>query len=313
MEAGTRERKTPVGTSVFALILALLCPFKLQAGYTSLLWNLHLVKEPVDAANLYLGPFVLPTTMMTTVNGAAEQSDDLSQVSQVVPPMIMTMTTSGAAPGSADVSPVNMPTITMTAMSGSAAEEPERQFSLGENGSFSIGGHETRDLSRFSVINNVSHDFNAMTTQPFSLSSQSSKKPFFVPNSASKAKKHGHIFAISNLFNKLEQPRQEKKNFLYDSSIVALAVLNIADYVTTKEALKHERLVESNPLVRAYAKNEVLLTAVKIGWTVAHYHLMKSLYKKNTKLAWIVSAISNIALGYIVANNIRLIHKAKSL
>lgn len=303
-------KKARVGASAFVLILAFLCPLELQAGYTSILWNFQLLREPLSAESDDLNLRVSPTVMMTTLTDTAAESTDLSLV---VMPTSMTMTMTGAPAEHADVSRINTPTIMMTTMSGAAAEEPERQFSLGENGSLSIGGHETRDLSRFSVINNVSHDFNAMTTQPSSLSSQSSKKPFFVPNSASKAKKHGHIFSISNLFNNLEQPRHKKKQFLYDSSIVALAVLNIADYVTTKEALKHERLVESNPLVRAYAKNEALLTAVKIGWTVAHYHLMKSLHEKNPKLAWAVSVVSNIALGYIVANNIRLIHKAKSL
>lgn len=100
-------------------------------------------------------------------------------------------------------------------------------------------------------------------------------------------------------------------SILYNSSIVSVVVLNVADYILTTEALKHERLVESNPFVRAYSKNPALMATVKLGWTVANYHLMKKLYKKNKKLAWVVSAISNLALSYVVANNIRLINKVK--
>lgn len=56
-----------------------------------------------------------------------------------------------------------------------------------------------------------------------------------------------------------------------------------------------------------------VFAAVKIGWTVGNYILMKKLYKKNKKLAWIVGTISNVVLSYVVANNIRLINQVKKI
>lgn len=120
------------------------------------------------------------------------------------------------------------------------------------------------------------------------------------------------FFKPESLISVVEQNKSGKlEKTFYTSSLISMVVLNIADYILTTEALKHERLVESNPFVRAYSKNPSLMATVKIGWTVANYHLMKKLYKKNKKLAWIVSAISNLALSYVVANNIRLINKVK--
>ncbi len=104
-----------------------------------------------------------------------------------------------------------------------------------------------------------------------------------------------------------------KKSFLYSSSLIYNMGLNIADYLSTREAIKHEGLVESNPLAALYVKSPVVFTAVKIGWTVGNYLLMRKLYKKNKKLAWIVGTISNLALSYVVANNIRLINQVKKL
>lgn len=104
-----------------------------------------------------------------------------------------------------------------------------------------------------------------------------------------------------------------KKSFLYSSSLIYNMGLNIADYLSTREAIKHEGLVESNPLAALYVKSPVVFAAVKIGWTVGNYLLMRKLYKKNKKLAWIVGTISNLALSYVVANNIRLINHVKKL
>lgn len=98
---------------------------------------------------------------------------------------------------------------------------------------------------------------------------------------------------------------------LYASSLISVLALNIADYFSTKEAMKHERLAEINPLVKAYSKNSVLHVTVKLGWTIGNYYLMKKLFKKNKKMAWVVSAISNLVMSYIVANNFRLIRKVK--
>lgn len=104
-----------------------------------------------------------------------------------------------------------------------------------------------------------------------------------------------------------------KKSFWFSSSLIYNVGLNIADYLSTTEAIKHEGLVESNPLAALYVKSPAVFTAVKLGWAVGNYLLMKKLYKKNKKLAWVVGTISNLVLSYVVVNNIRLINQVKKI
>ena len=112
----------------------------------------------------------------------------------------------------------------------------------------------------------------------------------------------------------LEEGRSlHNRPYLYTASLVITAGLNIADYFSTREAIKSEELVEGNPFTAMYVENPVIFTAVKIGWTLGHYALMRKLYKKNKKLAWIVSTLSNLVLSYVVANNITLIGRVKKL
>lgn len=110
-----------------------------------------------------------------------------------------------------------------------------------------------------------------------------------------------------------KQIKLEKlENSLFTTSLVTLAALNVADYFSTKEALKCNNLIESNPIMKPFVKNDFAFAAVKIGLTAGNHFLMQKLYKQNRKLAWAVSLISNFAMSYIVANNIRLIHESQS-
>lgn len=102
--------------------------------------------------------------------------------------------------------------------------------------------------------------------------------------------------------------RQVKRS-LYTTSLITLVGLNVADYFSTKEALKYNGLKEGNPLMKPFVKNSLLFGVVKLGVTAYSYHFMQNLYKKNKRAAWLVSVISNLALSYIVFNNMRLINK----
>jgi len=98
---------------------------------------------------------------------------------------------------------------------------------------------------------------------------------------------------------------------LFTTSLVTLAALNVADYLSTKQALKSNSLKEANPIMKPFVKNDIAFAAVKTGLTVGNHFLMQKLYKQNKTFAWAVSLISNFAMSYIVANNIRLIHEAQ--
>jgi len=100
---------------------------------------------------------------------------------------------------------------------------------------------------------------------------------------------------------------------LFNASLISLAAVNVADYFSTVEALKHPGLQEGNPLMKPFVKNSLVFAGVKIGLTALNTIVLKRLYKKNKTMAWVVSAVTNIGLGYIVANNLRHIQHAKGI
>ena len=85
---------------------------------------------------------------------------------------------------------------------------------------------------------------------------------------------------------------------LYTTSLISLVALNVADYFSTREALKHEGLSEGNPLMKPFVKNDLTFAAVKLGLTISNHLFMKSLHKKNKTLAWVLSIASNFAMSY---------------
>jgi hypothetical protein len=89
--------------------------------------------------------------------------------------------------------------------------------------------------------------------------------------------------------------------------LITLTALNIADYFTTVQALKHKELEEGNPVMKPIVKNIYVFTAVKLGIAALDIYFLKNLYKKNKPLAWVLSAAANFAMSYVVANNVKMI------
>jgi len=98
---------------------------------------------------------------------------------------------------------------------------------------------------------------------------------------------------------------------LFTASLVSLVVLNVADYFSTLDALKHPGLGEGNPLMKPFVKSPLVFAAVKAGISTLSFLSMKSIYKKNRPLAWVLSTAANFAMSYVVSNNLRLIDKIK--
>ncbi len=94
---------------------------------------------------------------------------------------------------------------------------------------------------------------------------------------------------------------------LYTASILTLTALNIADCISTVKALQIPGLEEGNPILRPFTKNMILFSAVKLGITALDFYLLKNIYKKNKTLGWVLSVVGNIAMSYVVSNNIRKI------
>jgi len=101
------------------------------------------------------------------------------------------------------------------------------------------------------------------------------------------------------------------ENALFTSSLITFTALNVADYFSTREALKYPGLEEGNPFLKPFVKNPYVFAAVKLGISALSYYSLKGLFKKDKRMAWVMSLASNLALSYVVANNFRMIHKAQ--
>jgi hypothetical protein len=99
---------------------------------------------------------------------------------------------------------------------------------------------------------------------------------------------------------------------LFDANLVLMVGLNVADYVSTREALKYPGLSETNPLMKPFVKSPAAFAAVKLGTTALSYLSMKALFKRNRTMAWVMTTASNVLLSYVVANNMRLIQGARA-
>jgi len=99
---------------------------------------------------------------------------------------------------------------------------------------------------------------------------------------------------------------------LFDANLVLMVGLNIADYISTREALKYPGLTETNPLMKPFVKSPAAFAAIKAGTTVLTYWSMKSIFKRNKTVAWVMTTASNVLLSYVVANNVRMIQGARA-
>jgi hypothetical protein len=108
------------------------------------------------------------------------------------------------------------------------------------------------------------------------------------------------------------KPAVKSGKALFDANLVLMVGLNIADYFSTREALKYPGLTETNPLMKPFVKSPAAFAAVKLGTTVLSYWSMKAIFKRNKTVAWIMTTASNALLSYVVANNMRLIQGARA-
>ena len=106
-------------------------------------------------------------------------------------------------------------------------------------------------------------------------------------------------------------PRPNFSKGFFEANLVAMVGLNVADYITTRQALKYPGLEEANPLMKPFVKSAAAFAAVKIATTGLTYWSMKVLFKKNRTLAWIMTAATNSLLSVVVAQNLNHIRQAR--
>jgi hypothetical protein len=98
----------------------------------------------------------------------------------------------------------------------------------------------------------------------------------------------------------------------FDANLVIMVGLNVADYFSTKAALKYPGLEETNPLMRPFVKSPAAFAAIKAGTTVLTYLSFRAIFKRNRTMGWIMTTVTNGLLSYVVANNVRLIQAARA-
>jgi len=99
---------------------------------------------------------------------------------------------------------------------------------------------------------------------------------------------------------------------LFDANLVLMVGLNVADYISTREALKYPGLSETNPLMKPFVKSPVAFAAIKFGTTALTYVSMRAIFKRNRTVAWVMTTASNALLSYVVASNVRMIQGARA-
>jgi len=107
-------------------------------------------------------------------------------------------------------------------------------------------------------------------------------------------------------------PARRSGKALFEANLVLMVGLNVADYLSTREALKYPGLAETNPLMKPFVKSPAAFAAVKFGTTALSYLSMRAIFKKNKTMAWIMTTASNALLSYVVANNMRLVQGARA-
>jgi len=108
------------------------------------------------------------------------------------------------------------------------------------------------------------------------------------------------------------RPTVRSGKAFFDANLVLMVGLNVADYISTREALKYPGLSETNPLMKPFVKSPAAFAAVKFGTTALSYLSMRAIFKKNKTVAWVMTTASNVLLSYVVANNVRLIQGARA-
>ena len=107
--------------------------------------------------------------------------------------------------------------------------------------------------------------------------------------------------------------KYKSSDSIFTTTLLMTIALNTADYVLTRKALRYAGVAEGNPMMKNIAKDPYVFAAVKVGVSALNFYLMKNLYKKNRTLAWVLTTVTNFAMTYVVAHNIRVLSDAKNI
>jgi len=182
---------------------------------------------------------------------------------------------------------------------------------------FSPAGYADIDTSGFSLARYQENDEtlsptpvevqHAVNWELHYLLSSDRSEPYICPSLSSQAISPGQL---TRYYERRNRKTRLGEN-LFQASTMTLIALNAADYISTKQALKYDILEEANPFMKPFAKNNFAFAAMKIGLTVGNHYLMRSMFRRHKKAAWVLSLVGNALMTAIVVNNFHQIHKAR--
>ena len=112
------------------------------------------------------------------------------------------------------------------------------------------------------------------------------------------------LLLVGTLLTPLNAQDKNKKttDWIYNSLETSYIGLNIADYITTQQAMKKGAL-EANPIMKPFVKNKSAFALTKTGVTLTTLYLSRKVKKENPKTAFGLLLALNIFYGYVVNNN----------
>ena len=183
--------------------------------------------------------------------------------------------------------------------------------------SFSLSGYADVETSGFTLARYQENDEtlsptpvevrHAINWELHYLLSTERTEPYVCPSLSSQIMSPNQITRYYEKRNR----KQRLEDSLFTASSMTLIALNVADYISTKQALKYDILQEANPFMKPFAKSNLAFAAVKVGLTIGNHYLMRSMFRRHKKTAWILNLVSNAIMTAIVVNNFSQIHKAR--
>jgi len=107
-------------------------------------------------------------------------------------------------------------------------------------------------------------------------------------------------------------PRFQFESAAFTGTLFSLAALNVADFLSTREALKYPGVAEGNPFMSLVVNNAWAFAAVKLATTAYFYYGLKKMRGRNKTTAWVMTLAANALYSFVIYNNLTVIDKMRN-
>ncbi|MBM3297307.1 MAG: hypothetical protein FJY83_06870 [Candidatus Aminicenantes bacterium] len=120
----------------------------------------------------------------------------------------------------------------------------------------------------------------------------------------------GFTYQVKPVFK--PAPRFQFESAAFTGTLFSLAALNVADYLSTREALKYPGVAEGNPFMSLVVNNSWAFAAVKLATTAYFYYGLKKMHGRNKTTAWVMTLAANALYSFVIYNNLTVIDKMRN-